>query len=412
MSVAAQKNIAKVFAVKWKVPIGITTYRTNMIEHEGLIYIGSNGENRESRTDPKDGVFAIDAKTGKVVHQYTIPFGGDNDVTGIAIGDGKLFFGTDNYYFFCFDLKTHQELWKYHLPYDVESCPALADLNGDKFLDAIFSVQHHGFYALNGKNGELIWLNEQISSHEGNVAPLLSDLNGDGVKDIISAGRGEPNSDRIAGFKMAHYGDYHLAIDGKSGEMLWMLETGAGVHSSPFLLQKGKETEIYLLDSYGELRVADQNGKLLKFANLSYGPYASPYVTNDGHLVVATKSVSWKPSDFERENDTLPFTLNDHVQMQYIETEGVATATTMIADVLGKGYVQMVGVTENGELFIAKTDGTLISKLRVPGGAEASLFIRDIDGDKELEILLASLDGYLYCFKTNSQGKVEYGHFH
>jgi hypothetical protein len=83
----------------------------------------------------------------------------------------------------------------------------------------------------------------------------------------------------------------------------------------------------------------------------------------------------------------------------------------MIADVLGKGYPQLIGVTEMGDLFLAKTDGTEIQQLKFNVGAEASVFIKDIDQDGKLEILIASLDGYLYCYKTNSTGKVEVGSF-
>lgn len=127
----AQKPVTTEFPLKWKTKIGITTYRTNMILHDGLLYISSNGKNRDSRLDELDGVYAIDPKTGAVKATYKVPFAGDNDVTGISIADNKLFFGTDNYYFFCFDLKTGRELWKRPLPYDVESAPVNADFDRD-----------------------------------------------------------------------------------------------------------------------------------------------------------------------------------------------------------------------------------------------------------------------------------------
>lgn len=411
----AQKDITSLFPQKWKTPVGITTYRTNMILNDGLIYIGSNGDDTESSFDDKDGVFALDAKTGKLVHHYEIPFGGNNDVTGIAIGDGKLFFGTDNYYFFCFDLKTRQELWKYHLPYDVESCPVLEDFNGDKVLDVAFSVQGRGHYALDGVTGELIWLNEEISSHSGNVSPALYDLNGDGVKDVISGGRGEPNSDELAGFKMRHYGDYHFALDGKTGKYLWVVETGAGIHASPFVRKTAEGVEIYLLDCYGELNIVNQHGKVLKYAGVDYGIHSSPVVSADNHLVVRNMTIEVDQKYFDRENDTLPYYLSERAANKMLTVESdftdVVTATTMIADVLGKGFMQLIGVTETGMLFIAKTDGTILHQVKIPKGAEASLLIRNIDGDGKLEILLASLDGYLYCYDTPSKGKVEHGSF-
>ncbi len=408
----AQKKITSFFKENWKTPIGLTTYRTNMIFHEGLIYIGSNGNDRDGRMDDKDGVFAIDAKSGKIVHQYVLPFGGDNDVTGIAIGDGKLFFGTDNYYFFCFDLKTHEELWKYNLPFDVESKPVLSDFNGDKKLDVFFSVQSVGFYALDGTNGNLIWKNNEITSHEGNVAALAEDLNQDGVKDLITAGRGEANSSEIVGFKMKHYGDYHLAIDGKSGKILWAVETGGGVHSSPFMSKTDGKTVFYLMDSYGQLSVVDTKGNLLKRSDFGFDYFMSPIVTKDGFLILGNESTPIGNALWIKENDTLPQYLSDKAMTKKIEVYSARiSATTMVADVLGKGFLQLVGVTEMGDLFLAKTDGTEIQQMKFNVGAEASVFIKDIDQDGKLEILIASLDGFLYCYKTNSSGKVEVGSF-
>lgn len=408
----AQKTITSFFKENWKTPIGLTTYRTNMIFHEGMIYIGSNGNDRNGRMDDKDGVFAIDAKTGKVVHQYVLPFGGDNDVTGIAIGDGKLFFGTDNYYFFCFDLKTHEELWKYNLPFDVESKPVLSDFNGDKKLDVFFSVQMSGFYALDGTNGTLIWKNDEITSHEGNVAALAEDINQDGIEDLITAGRGVPNSEEIASFNMKHYGYYHFAIDGKSGKYLWAVETGGGVHASPFMVKSEGQIFFYLMDSYGQLSVVDSKGKLVKQADFGFDFFTSPTVSKDGFLILGNESTPIGNTFWLRENDTLPQYLSEKANTRKVEVFGArVSATTMIADVLGKGFPQIVGVTEMGNLFLAKTDGTELHQIKFNKGAEASVFIKDMDQDGKLEILIAGLDGILYCYKTNSSGKVEVGSF-
>lgn len=406
-----QKEITTLFPLKWKADIGITTYRTNIIEDKGIIYIGSNGNDRNSNLDSRDGVYAIDPKTGAIIHQYSVPFAGDDDVTGIAIGDEKLFFGTDNYYFFCFDLKTHQEIWKYPLPNDVESAPVLADFNNDNILDVAFNVQFSGMYVLNGINGELIWVNGEIGSHDGNVSPQLYDINKDGVMDIISSGRGEPNSNEINGFKMAHYGDYHFALDGKNGTLLWAVETGAGTHSTPFILKKKESLEIYFLDCYGELNVVNEFGKVIKTSGFGYGNFSSPIITNDEHLVIGDYSIEINEKYYEPSEDSTYSFLTNKAKSNDAEIEGKISATTMVADVLGKGYSQLIGVSESGILFISKTDGTVIHKFKIPTGSEASVFIKDLDGDHKLEIIVADLNGTIYCYKTNSTGKVERGQF-
>lgn len=407
----AQKELTSVFPRKWTARIGVSTYRTNMVLHEGRIFIGSNGEDRNFKSDNLDGVYEIDAKTGKILHHYEIPFSGDNDVNGVAVGDGKLFFGTDNYYFFCFDLKTKEELWKYHLPYDVESCPQLADLNGDKSLDVAFNVEGYYFYALNGKTGELLWVNKDITAHSGNSSPLKYDVNGDGVMDFLTSGRGNPESDAIDGFKMFHYGDYNLAIDGKTGKTIWAVTTGAGVHASPFMYRNGSKTEFLFLDSYGELTSVDAKGTVLKRANFGYDNFSSPAVTKDQYLVVGQGALEFNPKSFYKSGDTLPEYIINDAKYKSAEVEGRTSASTMIADVLARNSDQLIGVTEDGLVFISKTNGELIESFTIPAGAEASLFIQDIDGDKFLDILVADLAGNLSCYKTKSKAKATYGRF-
>ncbi len=407
----AQKSITTQFPLKWKTKIGVTTYRTNMRMNNGLLYIGSNGISRESRNDELDGVYAINPKNGKIQSTYKVPFAGDNDVTGITLAENKLFFGTDNYYFFCFDVKTGQELWKYPLPYDVESTPVNHDFNQDGTMDVSFSVQGYGFYALNGLDGSVIWSQDSISSHNGNVASLLVDVNGDGIKDVVNAGRGAANSDELAGFKMAHYGDYHFALNGKNGSILWFIESGAGIHTSPFLFETNGTKKIALCDSYGEFKVVDLNGKLISRSGFGYGTFSSPIMTKNHYLIFGNTSVQYSENIMESDEYSLfpgeKATVNSVSLDEY-----TISATTMIADVLGKGSMQAIGLTEQGILFIMNTDGKTLMKLQLLGkGAEASAFIRDVDGDGKLEILIADLDGYLYCYGTNSRGKVEVGGF-
>jgi outer membrane protein assembly factor BamB len=407
----SQRDLTSIFPKKWETKIGVTTYRTNMVLHEGKIYIGSNGEDRNFKNDDLDGVYEIDAKTGKILHHFEIPFLGDNDVNGVAIGDGKLFFGTDNYYFFCFDLKSKKELWKFKTNYDVESVPQLADLNGDKILDVFFNVQDDYFYALNGLNGEILWKNTNLSAYSGNVSSLKYDLNNDGVFDFLTAGRGDANSDDVDGFKMAHYGDYNFAIDGKTGKTLWVSETGAGVHASPFIYKNGNQVEFVFLDSYGDLRCLDAKGNLLKYVNFGYDNFSSPVITKDNFLAIGRGAIDFNKNVFYKKDNVLPEYIKNEIEYKSNPVDGRISATTMIADVLAKNSDQLIGVTENGFVFISNTKGEKIENFKIPAGAEASLFIEDIDGDNYLEILIADLAGNLTCYKTKSKAKARYGKF-
>lgn len=407
----AQDKVTDLFPQKWQTKIGVSTYRTNMLFHQGSVFIGSNGLDRNQKVDDLDGVYQLNAKTGAIEHHFKCPLLGDNDVNGIAIGDNKLFFGSDNHYFFCFDLKSKKELWKTNVPNDVESCPQLADLNGDQILDVGFPVEGDAFYALDGKSGGVLWSNGSISCHSGNVSPLIYDVNQDGTMDFISSGRGTPNSNETAGFKMQHYGDYHLALNGKDGSYLWLVETGAGVHASPNFYSHKNKTELLFLDAYGEFLHVDMQGKILTRVGFGYDNFSSPLVTKDEYLIIGGGSLEFNSNAITCDDSGKPCFVKEEAVYTGTKAEGRISASTMLADVLNKKKDQLIGVTESGTLFISETNGKPIRLLALPAGAEASVFIKDIDGDGKLEILIADLAGNLTCYDTNSRAKASHGAF-
>lgn len=100
----------------------------------------------------------------------------------------------------------------------VSSCPtinpgasvALRDINGDGQLDSIVALANH-VIALNGATGNPLWTStEEISAV---TVPWISDLNADGVDDVVIGGRGLPNSDRPL-----------VALNGRDGLLLWRIE--------------------------------------------------------------------------------------------------------------------------------------------------------------------------------------------
>lgn len=404
------KDITTLFPLKWKTKIGVTTYRTNIIESNGYIYIGSNGEDRNSDDDALDGVYKIDAKTGKIKAKYSSQIIGDNDVTGIALANNKIYFGTDNYYFYCFDTESGNELWKFAVPYDVESKPALIDLNNDKIDDVVFCVQNYGVYALNGIDGSVIWEQNSFKSHQGNVPPLLLDCNNDGVDDVIVGMRGAPNSDEIDGFKMAHYGDYIICLNGINGKQIWANPTGAGIHTRLLQLNYEGETMIGSLDCYGEFHLIDKSGITQKITGFGYGQFSSPNFYNN-KLIVKAYYVDISSKNFDQPEGNKYAYLTNRAMSVGVNTDDPISATSVIADVLGRKSQQLISLTEGGEIIILPLTGAGATRLKLPSGAEASAFIKDIDKDGKLEIIIAGLDGYLYCFDTKSNGKAYSGEF-
>ena len=90
MSGQVNTDIDKVFKLKWKADIGITTYRSNMICNNGKLFIGSNGEDRNFDNDKKDGVYIIDPVKGEIITHISPDILGDNDVNGVVVYKDKI----------------------------------------------------------------------------------------------------------------------------------------------------------------------------------------------------------------------------------------------------------------------------------------------------------------------------------
>lgn len=91
-----------------------------------------------------------------------------------------------------------------------QSSPRAVELNGDGILDIVmgagkneFQYSDQGIIALDGKTGELLWQHESTDQVYGSAT--FYDITGDGVKDVFIGGR-SPNL---------------KALDGKTGALIW-----------------------------------------------------------------------------------------------------------------------------------------------------------------------------------------------
>jgi outer membrane protein assembly factor BamB len=111
--------------------------------------------------------------------------------------------------------RTKSELvWDQNFPrIGSQSSPRATDLNGDGVLDIVMGAgqneyQHskQGILALDGKTGGLLWQQEAEDQVYG--TPVLYDITGDGVDDVFIGGRSP----------------YFKALNGKNGNLIWQFQ--------------------------------------------------------------------------------------------------------------------------------------------------------------------------------------------
>lgn len=410
------QDISEILDLQWKTEIGQTTFRTNIIEEQGRIYVGSNGRDRAFLKDPKDGVYILNADDGSIVHQLDPETTGDADVNGVGISDGQIYFGNDRSEYYAFSLSGN-EIWRYRLESeegDAEGCPALTDLNGDGFKDAVFTTEGYGLIALNGITGELIWEYRIENYSRGTFmnSPAVYDLNNDGTDDVVFGSREE--------YPETWYGDCIVVLNGKDGSPIFAEGVSSGIHASPVILVRNGEAEIMFTECYSDISFFAPDGTKLRVVNLNEelpvggisGLFATPIVTDRNALAVG--SAWWGEGDrawyvpldedhFE-EDAYGNSTITNEAYRRY-ETSGRISASAFCADIVGNKKEEIGYCTESGLLFLYDQDNDSYSQYRLPARVEATPLVKDIDNDGKLEILIAGLDGKLYCYETKTKKK-------
>ena len=381
----------KQFSLKWKVEIGKTVFRSNIMFANQQIVVGSNGTTR-NKADAKDGVFLIEATSGKIQQRIRPQEEGKIDVNGQAIDGDKIFFGNENGNVYCYNFKG-EKLWEAKVQGEVENSPALADFNQDGVKDAVFATDDAFIYALDGTNGQQLW--RTIGTKENytgyyTATPAVFDISDDGIADVIIGPGG------LGGI---------YAFNGKDGSMLWNYPKTSGVHASINIFTDLKDTYIAAYASYGGVYYFNKRGDKKEQLNLPIGIFSTPIHTPKGYVITG---ISWWDGKSNSIHVAAPFSTTATAK-KYSAFN--TSSTGIIADLLGNGQQQALMISEIGECFLLDESGELIQKMQLSTGVEAPLFVDDIDNDGKLELVIAGLDGFLYCYDTNSSGKVFQGQF-
>jgi outer membrane protein assembly factor BamB len=336
----------------------------------------------------------------------------DLDVNGIAIDENKLYFGIDEGYFYAYDLSQNKILWQYKTPFlenienigNVEGCPVVIDLNQDDENDVVFSVRGRGIVALNGKTGSPLWV--QILTNDNGAfltSPLCVDVNADNIPDVISGGWNATSIERES---------LLYALNGKNGEIIWKYTLGTGLKSSPILVEKGEKKAIVVASTYSVVHYIDLQGKHLYALDLNLpsgaisGLYAA--VTLSPNETLAIGSSWWSGNDdglwiahlqkaeIEKEN-RYGYRIVSNKAQTFFPANRI-TASAVVGQINSKKSWQIAVPTEKGELLLYDENTRKLERYKIPSGSECTPLLADIDGDKKLELLIACYDGYLYCY--------------
>ncbi|MGE4169357.1 MAG: PQQ-binding-like beta-propeller repeat protein [Candidatus Margulisiibacteriota bacterium] len=384
-------NPSREWPLKWRTKIGVTTFKTNMVQQENRLFIGSNGNSTKNLMDYADGVYVLDAKTGDIVRQIKTDALGDTDVNGVAVTGNTVFFGNDNNVFYA-TTTTGNIRWKLETSGDIEGVPAIADFNRDGVADVCFGTESGELFVVNGKTGEVLWKfvadfkpKWTYPAERSFVAsPLLVDLNKDGIPDVVIGSRN---------------GSFY-AFNGRNGLILWEIrnENPAGIHASAIY----KDGVIVFADAYERVYKIDTKAVPIEDFRLNNGTFqglfSSPVLTSSNTIAIGS---SWPGS----ECGAWIIPAEDGETSKFIPL-GRVSATPVVADFLGAGVPQIGFTSETGFFAVCDESGTVLAKFKLPAGAEATPFITDVDGDGVLDILFATQDGFLNCYALPAKPKV------
>lgn len=271
----------------------------------------------------------------------------------------------------------NQLVWSTSLPnLGTLSSPRATDLNGDGILDLVvgmgrieFQPADTAIVALDGKSGEIIWKRPAIDQIYGSAA--LLDINKDGVEDVLIGGRSA----------------ILQAIDGRDGTLIWDFLTTNQLKN---LVQKK------YFNFYNPQLIPDITGDGLPEIIVSNGGNVlkAPYDPNRpaGRIIVIDSSsgkIIMEVETPDKKETYHSVTMSNHSQIDEIEVVFGTGGET----IGGKLYIVDLKDILNGEIKNAKVLASNDDK-----GFIAPAVWADLNNDGMEDIIANAVDGKVYAF--------------
>lgn len=297
-----------------------------------------------------------------------------------------------------------QQKWRFGAQSDVESSPAVGDIDGDGRPEVVFGDFRGYVYSVAGdasglittpkwrfKAGDLVW-----------SSPALGDVDGDGHVEVVIGSK-----------------DHHVyVLDGATGREKWRFDTLTRMDSSPIIADVDGDGLVEIVVSSSQVYALDARRQRRKWAfPLQFRTFSSPSVADvdgDGQVEVVVGS-----------NDNLVYTIDgaSGTEKWRFRTSNHIESSPALGDIDDDGELEIVfgfgSVAEPGEkgvYALRGLDGSEKWFFRLDEDERiiSSAALGDVDNDGETEVTVGTNTGTLYVFRGKGDGQgnaqVKYTH--
>ena len=276
--------------------------------------------------------------------------------------------------------------WEYFIGAPAFGSAAAADLDEDGYYEIVFSTYTNDgrIHCLNSEDGTMKWIYDVGGCAD--VAPIIYDVNMDGVLDVVVNGSCNPTI---------------FCIDGNTGTLLWSQPSGGG-DSPPSIadVDNDGKPEILFGNFTGQIRSLNgEDGsvdQVIQADPFGVAVQTEPTVVDidqDGDMEVIAASY-WN-------NDGLHVWAFDYETAELVWTNSIIDESAdfhayhggAMADLDGDGLLEYVIGSFSGHLrSINIEDGSDHWVVDIPESNFAAITVVDIDEDGDLEVIMNNND--------------------
>ncbi len=294
--------------------------------------------------------------------------------------------------------------------------PAVADFNGDGFVDIAYADRKGYLIVINGRSMKPLWNRPFTQQLQPGIGLVVADLNNNRLPDLLVPA----NNSTL------------YAIDGSSGNEIWTSPLLGGLFSgSPAVADLNG-------DGMMDIFIASQTGQV----HIGYGNVANPQWTSlqveaeirctpsagdinrDGlpEVILGTENGKLLIFDGAKGNFSHIFDVNEEFQKakgSFFEDHPIRQRVA-IADLDGDGYQDMVLLTEENHVLALSGNGLKrlwhdqIANAEMQGGSIAPPMIADLNNDGRLDVVILAKNNAIIAYdgmgKGAGQSKILWGY--